>query len=218
MTLFKFKDYVYGITCLILVVFFTSCSLMKGPSPPPRYYVLSGSRDNKVFSKIKRLSQRDSIEIIVGPVEIPSYLDRNEIVTRLSKDELNVSTTNLWAEPLDVGIERTLALELYQLSEGRIITYPFSQNTSMEAGVKGYRLLVNFYNFECTIDGLCILRGSWNLMDAKTGRSLMERRFFISKNFPEGPDSYQKVVFGMNALLFTLSTQIKKEVLERLDN
>ena len=218
MSLFRLKDYFYGTSYFIFVFFLTSCSLIKGPSPPPRYYVLSGSKDNKFFLKIKRLSQKDSIEIIVGPVEIPSYLDRNEIVTRLSKDELYVSTKNLWAEPLNVGIERTLALELYQLSDGKLITYPFSQNTTTEAGVKGYRLLVNCYNFECTINGLCILRGSWNLMDAKTGKSILKRRFFISKNFPEGPDSYQKVVFGMNTLLFDLSTQIQKEIREILNN
>ena len=197
----------------VIILFLLSCTLMKGPSPPPRYYILSGTKKDAFYHE--RNIWPNAIKLVIGPIEIPPYLDRTQIVTRVSRDELFVSNANRWAEPLSRGIERTLALDIYRLSDGMIVTYPFSQDAIFEAGKNGYRLLMDCYNFECSLNGVCNIRGLWRLFNISTGKKVMERRYFIEKNFPEGQASYQKVVMGMNRILYDLSLQIEEKILER---
>src|SRR5262249_8992959 len=53
-----------------------------------------------------------SVTIGVGPVIIPAYLDRTEIVTRTAADRVEISMFHRWAEPLADSIARTVAEEI----------------------------------------------------------------------------------------------------------
>ena len=52
----------------------------------------------------------------VGPIEIPSYLDRPQIITRMRLHELMLNEHALWAEPLDKALARVIALNLGALT------------------------------------------------------------------------------------------------------
>jgi uncharacterized lipoprotein YmbA len=45
----------------------------------------------------------------VGPVRLPAYLDRREIVTRAGPARLEVASVDHWAAPLDVLFTSVLA-------------------------------------------------------------------------------------------------------------
>ena len=45
----------------------------------------------------------------VGPIVIPGYLERPQLVTRDAKGELEIWSYHRWAESLDLGIAATLA-------------------------------------------------------------------------------------------------------------
>ena len=59
-----------------------------------RYYVLSATPAGPVGAAVR------DIPVGVGPVELPEYLDRPQIVTRTSQNELNVADFDRWAESL----------------------------------------------------------------------------------------------------------------------
>ena len=51
----------------------------------------------------------------LGPVTLPGYLDRSELVTRLSDNQVAVSPTARWAEPLRDNVLRALSQNLVRV-------------------------------------------------------------------------------------------------------
>src|SRR5262245_682909 len=89
---------------------------------PTRYYVLSPTQvlDPTPATAVS------SAAIGVGPVLIPGYLDRAQIVTRGADDEFDLSQYHRWAEPLDRGIAQVVADNLAsQLGSERIAVFPW---------------------------------------------------------------------------------------------
>jgi uncharacterized protein len=62
----------------------------------------------------------------VGPVIMPGYLDRNQIVLRTGADKVEISTFHRWAEPLEDGIIRVLAEEIAaRVPTERVVMFPW---------------------------------------------------------------------------------------------
>jgi uncharacterized lipoprotein YmbA len=62
----------------------------------------------------------------VGPVIMPGYLDRTQIVTRPGTDHVEISMFNRWAEPLEDGISRILAEEISaRVPTERVVMFPW---------------------------------------------------------------------------------------------
>jgi uncharacterized protein len=53
--------------------------------------------------------------IVVGPVTVPELVDRPQIVTRVSDNEVALNEFARWGEPLKSGIARTIAADLARL-------------------------------------------------------------------------------------------------------
>ena len=62
----------------------------------------------------------------LGPVDIPAYLDRTAIVTRVSDAEVRLSGRDVWSEPLHSAVTRLLAADLQAaLGSERVVLYPW---------------------------------------------------------------------------------------------
>ena len=57
-----------------------------------------------------------ALALAVGPVVVPPYLRRREIVTRIGSNELRASDTHRWGEDLGQGLARVVAANLVALS------------------------------------------------------------------------------------------------------
>ena len=88
-----------------LVLLCCGCSL-GGQKPQYDYFVLAPSHATR------RASTADLPTVDVTDVTLPTYLDRDAIVTRVDENRLVYSTRDRWAEPLDQAFERTLRQEL----------------------------------------------------------------------------------------------------------
>jgi uncharacterized lipoprotein YmbA len=98
------------------------CTAITAITDATRYYVLSPSPETSGTSR----TALSSAGIGVGPIVIPGYLDRLQIVTRGANDEIEISTYHRWAEPLDSGIAETLADDLAaQIGNERIAVFPW---------------------------------------------------------------------------------------------
>src|ERR1700754_392027 len=53
--------------------------------------------------------------VVVGPVTVPELVDRPQMVTRVSDNEVALNEFARWGEPLKSGIARTIAADLEQL-------------------------------------------------------------------------------------------------------
>jgi len=106
----------------------------------------------------------------LGPVKLPAYLDRQEVVTRVAANQLELSTVDRWAEPLSSNFTRVLAQDLSaDLGTQRITFYPWYNTTRVDFQVK-----VDVYRFETSSDGKIDLTAHWQVLDG-TGKLLTVR-------------------------------------------
>src|SRR5919108_2844543 len=79
-------------------------------SQPSRFYLLSAGPNAETASL--EMSGRQGPTIGVGPVTLPRYVDRPQIVTRTSPYELKVAEFDRWGEALDPNFSRVLGENL----------------------------------------------------------------------------------------------------------
>ena len=71
-------------------------------------------------------------ELGVGPVTLPRYLERTNIVTRRGM-EMTVAEFDRWVEPLSESVPRAIAANLATLLRTeRIVVFPWSNTASIE--------------------------------------------------------------------------------------
>jgi uncharacterized lipoprotein YmbA len=84
-----------------------------------------------------------NLSVGVGPVDLPAYLRRPQIVTRESENELSTSAAHRWAEDLQTNISRVIAGNLSLLiPTNRVSTFPW-----LDARELDYRVSVRIEQF-----------------------------------------------------------------------
>jgi len=180
-----------------------------GVADPTRYYVLSSI---STAPGDPMPTAGSSTGVGVGPVLVPGYLNRLQIVTRNGGDEVEISTYHRWAEPLEAGIAQVLANDLaVQLGSERIAVFPWRGRINQ---VLDYQVVVAVLRFEGSPGRQVTLDARWRLVD-REGKELALKRTTI--NEPVTQDGYQSLVLGMNRLLGALAHEIGAEILRRAD-
>src|SRR5208283_2593522 len=87
---------------LLLLVILTGCA----SSQPSKFYQLNPVQNQG--TSIVDVPSSHNVVIAVGPVGIPDYLDRPQIVTRSGKNELKLSEFDRWGGSLEADISRVL--------------------------------------------------------------------------------------------------------------
>lgn len=91
-------------------------------APPVRYYLLSAETNPS-----QAAVQTTDLAIVVGPIVLPDYLDRPQLVTRQGTTELVLSDQHRWAEPLDRHFVAVLAENVAaHLGTDRVDIFPRS--------------------------------------------------------------------------------------------
>ncbi|VFQ44467.1 PqiC family protein [Desulfoluna butyratoxydans] len=117
-----------------------------------------------------------STYVVVGPVELPSYLDRPQMVSRRSDHTLSVNEYQRWAEPLDEGIARTVAENLSQLTGGeKMFLYPFDAPKASAT----MQVFMDVVRFDTDEAGKAVLDVRWGLKNGKR-ETLLTRHTSLS--------------------------------------
>ena len=95
-------------------------------STPSRFYVLTP------IATTKAAHYPDGMAIGVGPVVIPQYLDRPQVVTRSSDNRLEVGELDQWGGRLGDNVTRVLAENLSGLlATDRVSIYPWTDPSAV---------------------------------------------------------------------------------------
>ena len=182
-----------------------------GVTDATRYYVLSSTSAGPSGSqRIPASSPAAGIAVGVGPVRIPGYLNRAQIVTRSASDEVELSTYHRWAEPLANGIAQVLANDLStQIGSERIAVFPWRGGI---ARVLDYQVAVMVLRFEGSLGGQVTLDARWRVV-GRDGQELAVKR--STMNEPVTGSGYQSLIMGMNRLVGSLAHEIAAEILAR---
>jgi uncharacterized lipoprotein YmbA len=124
------------LSVLLLSVLLLSVLLLVGCLPGPhadttRYYVLTAAPQPPLLaSSLGSPASGQGPSIGLGPVELPTYLDRTELVSRPEPNRLQVTDDDRWGEPLVDGFRRVLREDLKAvIARDRVVARPFDTHS-----------------------------------------------------------------------------------------
>lgn len=143
--------------------------------------------------------------VAINRPSLPSYLDRQQIVTRVKSGELKMSNYHLWAEPLDAGIARVVSMNLTRLT-GSSNIQPINNFVSLEYGSL---VEIRVSQFEPVDADHVVLACTWKAQPVR-GRPLQPRNFRTEVPFTPSSDKMDLSprIAAMNEALARLSRAI----------
>ncbi len=155
-------------TLALVVMILTGCA----SSPSSKFYQLTPVQSKT--SVTGDVSPDQSQIIAIGPVRIPDYLDRPQIVTRSGKNELKLSEFDRWAGSLENDVNRVLVEDISGLlpADGFSVVHwtPYS-GSQVPAS---YRVEVIVDRFEGALGDSVLLKAQWRIF-AKDRSLILEK-------------------------------------------
>jgi uncharacterized lipoprotein YmbA len=168
------------ITMLILILagfVLSACSNFSPRPDPSRFFTLTAIAQ-PAAPAAKESSNPGGISLGIGPVRLPGYLDRQEIVVRVSPNRIDLSEYDQWAEPLETNFNRVLGQNLaVLLPVNRLVFFPWESTRS-----PAYQLEVEVLRFEANAAGDVQLSARWAVIETskkvalKSGQTLLTRQ------------------------------------------
>jgi uncharacterized lipoprotein YmbA len=189
-----------GWAFLLTVFFVAACST----TPPVAYYTLNTLPEMQ--QEIPAAVMDDTLAIGVGPVEFPKFLDRPQIVTRKSQNQIQVSEFHRWAGSFPGNFSRVLAKNIsILLPTDRVAVYPWGEQFSPT-----YRIKLDVESFDGQVGERVVLEVTWMVTDQEGTNQLMVRRSLIEE--PVSDETYEALVVAESNALATLSRTIVEEI------
>jgi uncharacterized lipoprotein YmbA len=138
----------------------------------------------------------------LGPLTLPKYVDRPQIVTRTSPYELNFAEFNRWAEPLGVNFLRAMAEDLSrQIPTDRIALFPWPSGTLID-----YQVTVDVTEFYVQTEGQSSLVALWSIFKREGKEALVSQKSRFRA--PAGTKDYGAMVAAMSHTVAELGREI----------
>jgi uncharacterized protein len=175
-----------------------------GGNTPSRYYFLSALPEAGGAGGAPggASTAERGVAVGVGPVRLPDYLNRPQIVTRSGPNEFQVAEFNQWGGPLEAEFSRVLAENLsVLLPADRVAIFPWNAPYPAQ-----YRVQVTVARFEADASGEVGLVARWSVV-GKDGKEVLRAG---QANFrePAGKQDYEATVAAMSRVLGGLSREI----------
>jgi len=139
--------------------------------------------------------------VSVGPVTVPSAVDRPQIVTRIGPNQVRIDEFNRWASPLKTDIAGIVAENLIRrLGSARVTTFP---QTSAEGAT--YRVTIDVLSLESVPGESAAIDTLWTVRRIEDGRIRSGRT--TAKEPAAGP-GYEALVAAHSRALGRLSEDI----------
>jgi len=195
------RESIYSRVSLLTLPLLAFLLLGCAVTEPSRFYILEPLTG--VDSVTEAPEVRAGLSIEVGPLILPEYLNRPQIVTRAGKNELSLSEFDRWAEPLQDNISLVLIENLRTLlsSEG------FSITSWKDSPHGDYRLKVDIIRFDVTATGKAKLVTRWSIAGRGKGALTPVTRTSTINASSEGT-GYKTMVSALNQTLAEFSSEI----------
>ena len=139
----------------------------------------------------------------IGPLRIPGYIDRPQLVTQLEGRGVRVDEFNRWAEPLDLAIPRIVTVNVDGLLDDVIaVTFPYPSRFRTD-----YRLIGRIIRFDTDQDGLALLEIQWAVQDADANNVIQPRRDRYTAQATSADDP-NAIVVALNDTLEAFSRDV----------
>lgn len=173
---------------LIIGLVTSSCSSSEG------YYQLSSDGPAS--------TNASGVALGVGPVTLPDYIDRPELVFQNSEYRFEIPLGHRWTGSLRDTTTRVLGTNLARrLNTGNFWLYPWPADSSIR-----YQVAIDVRRFHAVSEGDAILEAAWAVADARSGRIIVRKSAAFTE--PLVGDGYDAVVAAESRLLAQLADAI----------
>jgi uncharacterized lipoprotein YmbA len=187
---------------IAVLIGLTLCTGCIGRSDPARFYVLTEVPRSTVAAPSAEPGRGAAVG--VGPVGLPGYLDRIQIVTRRGA-QLEVAEFDRWGEPLSEGVSRAIAVHLAALLQtDRIAVFPWPAARTIE-----HQVVVDVTRFDGVVGGDVLLEARWRIF-GQDRKELVLRYSAVRE--ATGESGYLALVAAMSRSVGALSREIADSV------
>jgi len=193
----------FSVHAVILLLASAVClSACAGKSATSQFYVLSSLPQ-------PALGAAEGTVIGVFPVAMPDYLDRPQIVTRVSENELKLDEFSRWAEPLKDSFTRALVQNLSTL----LNTAKVIKTTESTGFPMALQVGVEVVQFDGALGGDVVLIVKWGLSGEEGKKLLVAKRSSFKE--PTGAATYEALVAAESRAVAALSREIAEAIKTR---
>ena len=185
------------VTLSVYTVVLNGCG--SGRQKPTRLYVLTALPRAE---NMQQTRAADGVAIGVGPVTLPQYVNRPQIVTGDSGPELQSASFAQWAEPLEDNFARVLAENLsILLATDRVAIFPWKGPISIN-----YQVVIEVTRFLGKTGEDASLVALWSIV-GKNGKEVLVSRK-SSFNEPTGAQDYEALAAALSRTVASLSRDV----------
>ena len=164
---------------------------------PTAFYTLSSDATPKQPRSTK------GMVIGLGPVSLPAYLDRPDIVTREGMNEMRLAEFNRWAEPLEPLLTRIMAEDLYGLLDANdVIPLPQRADIRLDRTVA-----VDISRFDADDAGAVVLDARWRIYRGDGETLVASGRSLVTEQGAPVPD-YEAIAAAMSRAVGAATEEI----------
>jgi uncharacterized lipoprotein YmbA len=173
-----------------------SCTILQPQPDRSRFFVLAPMSPPAAPPAGKPL------RLGLGPIDFPAYLQRSQMITRIGPNEISLSETERWGEPLDANFARVVAHNLAALvPTDQILFFPWYAEATLS-----YAVQISVAQFEVDTDGTAHLRAAWKVIDSRTDKTLRAEHSELRQEAADG--SADAAVAALSSLVEKLSREI----------
>lgn len=194
--------YNLGLVGLFLALALGGC-LAISRSPDARFYTLQAMDKSYAGEKFNMPS---SVIIGIGPVKVPEYQNRPQIVTQDTNNLLTFAQFDRWGEPLEIALSRLVSANLSVLLPGATLEM---SPWNLAVPVK-YQVIMDVVRLESRLDQDLALTVQWSVVDLENKKTMLTKRSEFSK--PIEPHSYFGLVKTLSMECASLSGEIARTI------
>jgi len=187
-------------------VSFGGCGAFAPRADPSSFYILGALPEADLASDKTTAGIKANFSVGLGPIELPGYLDRQQIATRTSTNRLSYSETERWAAPLAESFSRVLGQNIsHLLNPAQMIQFPWQSNDAPD-----YQVKIEVIQFEGNSNQEAWLTARWTVID-RNKKILVGQRSQLNRR--AGSLSTEDLVKALSETLGDLSREIVKTLL-----
>ena len=188
-----------GVIILLVCFISAGCSFFEVKPDPSRFFALTSLP--RTGQTAQDAAVTNQLALGIGPIKLPGYLDRQQMVTRISQNRFAVAENDRWAEPLDENFSRVLSQNLsILLQTDKIVSYPWVRSQQPT-----YQVQVEVLRFEPNAEQVVELWARWSIID-NTKKTVSVKETYLTQ--PTRDKSTEASVASMSELVSDLSKEI----------
>lgn len=192
------------ITAILGVTFLISGSCALRSSTTTKFYILSPLVSPAIEKQDEKGNKCKTIG--VGPLRLPAYLDRPQIVTRVNPNELKLAEFDNWAEPLKDNVTRVLVENISRLLfTESVVIFPWKKSSHID-----YKIDIEVVWMDGKLGEKAILVTQWTIVDASGKSVLLTKKSQYTESVTE--TTYSALAAAYSRLIANFSHDVAEAI------